>query len=249
MVLLPTLVPPLPSPAPIRLQSQALFRLQAWSRPTDGSAPWLACHHTHSTSVPGLALHLNLAPPQVWPNSCYNWQPVTPVCLQAPPHPQHLTHAPWTGASSGAIEGGLVPPLNRSTPAIEQRPFWSPGAPSAAGSTVSARLSYGNPRSSGATPPSGPLPFKGNKSGWRARPGRGVRRVPPQACPSAGAAGDSARRESDPDGQVGPRRAKAGGGTSSLRMTVSSDGAQSGRWEPGSVKRREKGSLMDCKHV
>lgn len=41
--------------------------------------------------------------------------------------------------------------------------------------------------------------------------------------PSAGAAGDSARRETAPDGQVGPRRATAGGGTSSLRMTVSSD--------------------------
>lgn len=194
--------------------------------------PRLARPHAHPTtvltSVPGLTLLLSLAPPQVWPVSCYNWQGKASLPLGSTPS-KRLAHAFRAGASSGVSEGGLVPPLIRTTSANEQRPSWSPGARSA------ACLSYGDPRSSGATPPSGPLPFKGSKSGWRARPGRGVRRVPPRACPSEGAARDSVRRESAPDGQVGPRRVQAGGGTSSLWMTVSSDGAQSGRWGPGSV--------------
>lgn len=156
--------------------------------------------------------------------------------LQAPPHLQRFTHALWAGASSGASEGGLEPPLTQTTPANEQRPSWSPGARSAPG-LRSVPAFHTGILGARATPPSGPLPFKGSKSGWRARPGRGPRRVPPRACPSAGAARDSARRETARDGQVGPRRAKAGGG-----MTVFSDGAQSGGWGPGSTKRGRKGA-------
>lgn len=148
-----------------------------------------------------------------------------PVCPQAPPHPQRLTHALRVGASSGAREDGLLPPLT-----TQLQPM-SSAHPGLRGRGVLPAFPTGDPRNSGATPPSGLLPFKGSKSGWRARPGRGVRRVPPRACPSAGAARDAARRESAPDGQVGPRRAKAGGGTSSLRMTVSSDGPKVGAEE------------------